>query len=78
MPSERDELTGRGVYRDEKALIAWLVRKRTSASNRWIAERLAMGHPTSVSRASGRVRREEGLAKRAKKLEKALVAIITD
>lgn len=78
LPSEREGLIGRGVYRDEKALIAWLVRKRTSASNRWLAERLVMGHPTSVSRASGRVRREEALAKRAKKLEKVLVPMITD
>lgn len=78
MPLDRSALEGRGVYRDEKALIAWWVRKRTSASNRWVAERLAMGHPTSVSRASGRVRREAALAARAKKLEKALGLNITD
>ena len=44
-------------------LMAWLVRKRTSARNAAAARRLAMGHPTSVSRAAGRVRTEAALAR---------------
>jgi putative transposase len=33
-----------------KVILAMAIRERTSIDNRWIAERLAMGHPTSVSR----------------------------
>ena len=33
-----------------KVLVAALVRKNTSVGNRWLAERLAMGHTASVSR----------------------------
>ena len=36
-----------------KAALASLLRERTSASNGWIAARLAMGHPGSVSRMIG-------------------------
>ena len=65
-------LTGRGRYRDEKAVVAWLARKHTSASNAWLATRLAMGHPGSVSREIGRVSRTPGLTKRAERLKKML------
>lgn len=43
-----------------KILIAMLLRKRTGVSNAWIAERLGMGHPGSVSRmiSSGKNNRE--------------------
>ena len=33
-----------------KVLVAVLVRKNTSVGNRWLAERLAMGHTAGVSR----------------------------
>jgi len=33
-----------------KVLVAVLVRKNTSVGNRWIAERLALGHTAGVSR----------------------------
>jgi REP element-mobilizing transposase RayT len=33
-----------------KKVIAWMIRKRTSVRNEWIAERLRMGHPNSISR----------------------------
>jgi hypothetical protein len=33
----------------EKAAIAWLIRKRTVAGNRWIASKLSMGAPAYVS-----------------------------
>ena len=32
-----------------KQAVAWLLRKRTTARNRWLSERLAMGHETRVS-----------------------------
>ncbi|BCX46908.1 transposase [Haloferula helveola] len=78
IPSEPGNLAGRGAFRDEKALLAWLSRKLTSVSRDWVAERLAMGHPTSVSRAAARVRVEPDLAKRGRKLERAVVQQITD
>jgi len=78
VPAARRELAGRGRYRDEKALAAWLVRKMTSAPNAWVAERLVMGHPTSVSRASGRVRKERALGRRGRELGKKVLSIITD
>ena len=34
---------------DEKAALAWLIRNRTTVSNRWIADRLYTGHPGRVS-----------------------------
>jgi len=77
VPADRKKLAGRCVYRDEKALMAWLVRKQTSASTSWVAERLAMGHPTSVSRAAGRVRREAALVKRGRRLEEGVLLKIT-
>jgi hypothetical protein len=33
-----------------KVILAMAIREKTSVDNRWIADRLAMGHPTSVSR----------------------------
>lgn len=73
LPEETADLEGWGLFRDEKALMAWLVRKLTSVSNAWVAERLAMGHPASVSRASGRVKREKQLGSRGAKLEKTIL-----
>lgn len=72
LPQDSAVLTGRGRFRDEKALVAWWAKSRTSVSNRWLGERLAMGHPGSVSREIGRVKREPNLAKQAKKLERVL------
>lgn len=77
IPGKHGALAGRGGYRDEKALSSWLLRKQTSVSRNWMAERLAMGHPTSVSRAAARVRTEAGLARRGKMLEKRVMQHIT-
>lgn len=40
-----------------EAVLAWWLRRRTVAGRAWIAQRLAMGHPTRVTWAVGRVRR---------------------
>jgi hypothetical protein len=60
------------LYADEKTLVAWLVRKRTSVTRDWVTERLVMGHPSSVSRAVRKVREEPKLGRKAKRLEKAI------
>ena len=58
-------------------MAACLVRKRTSVTREWVtrdwvAERLVMGHPSSVSRAVRKVREEPELGRKAKRLEKAI------
>ena len=40
---------------DEKALLAWLVRRNSVVSNAWIAERLGMGRPDCLSRYPNRI-----------------------
>lgn len=57
---------------ERKAILAALVRKRTGAGTGWIARRLAMGHPGSVSRMIGLVRNDPKLTKRRDKLERML------
>jgi hypothetical protein len=53
-----------------KALMAALIRGRTAASTEWIAKRLQMGHPGSVSRQVGIVKRDKKLLKKLNELEK--------
>jgi len=45
-----------------KAALAALLRERTSVSNGWIAARLAMGHPGSVSRMLGACKSDAEIA----------------
>ena len=59
---------------DEKALLVWLVKAHTGASNAWVAERLGTGHPTSVSKAVRRVKEDRRLLRKARGLEKELIA----
>ena len=47
-----------------KVLVATLVRELTAVSNRWLAERLAMGRTGGVSRLIGRFRTNEENVKR--------------
>ena len=54
-----------------KVLLATLMKRRTSVSNGWLAERLAMGHPASVSQFVGRFERSESREK--KKVDKYLL-----
>jgi hypothetical protein len=49
-----------------------LVKRRTSVSNEWIAERLAMGHPASMSQHVNRMRNGPKPARQMKKQEQAL------
>jgi putative transposase len=72
MPTARNSLDGRGLYADVKTLVAWLVRKRTPVTRDWVAERLVMDHPSSVSRAVRKVREEPKLGRKAKRLDKTI------
>ena len=73
LPVDVAALTGRGLFRDPKALVAWWARRRTAVTNRWLGERLAMGHPANVSREIGRVAREPDLVRAAEVMESVLV-----
>ena len=55
-----------------KVVCAALVKSRTAVGNDWIAERLAMGHPASMSQLVHRMCRDPKEAKRLKRHEKTL------
>ncbi len=55
-PGDAAGLSGRGVWKDDKEMVAALVRSRTAMTNRWMAARLGMGHEVSVTRAVRRFR----------------------
>jgi len=72
LPTERRELERLRKGDERKVLLAAVLRKRTAVGVNWIAERLAMGHPGSVSRMLGAMAREGGWKKRLGDLEKML------
>ena len=74
LPSKTSELEGRGIWIEEKALIATLIRKRTGVKNRWVAGRLAMGHEGNVTRAIRRVNAHPSRKRDLAKLETLLVS----
>ena len=55
-----------------KTQLAILLRTHTSMSNDWIAERLAMGHPGSVSRTVSAGRADKTMTKTIRNLESVL------
>jgi len=74
LPTATSELEGRRMWVEEKSLIAVLIRKRTGVKNRWVAERLAMGHEGNVTRAIRRVNGHPVRRKNLAKLEAMLVS----
>ncbi|HOC58193.1 MAG TPA: hypothetical protein PKI20_21420 [Verrucomicrobiota bacterium] len=68
--SELEQLGKRAPY---KEALAWWLRKQTTVSLRWMAERLEMGHYTSVTPAVSRMNRKPGkaLAELGQRLEKS-------
>ncbi len=61
LPTNRSELVGRGKFVNDKALVAALVRGRTSVKNAWLADRLSLGHPSNICRALERVKNSSAL-----------------
>jgi hypothetical protein len=55
-----------------KVLVAALVRKNSSVSNRWLADRLVMGHTAGVSRLLGECRKDKKSQRKLVELEKML------
>jgi len=55
-----------------KVICAAMVKARTSVSNEWIVQRLAMGHPASMSQGVHRMRRDVKASKKLLSYEKIL------
>ena len=72
VPDQAADLAGRGRWKDEKEMVAALVRSRTGVTNRWLAARLSMGHEVSVTRAVRRFRDDPKTARKLKALVRKL------
>lgn len=72
LPVELAELETLRKGDEMKVLLAALLRRRTAVGVNWIAERLAMGHPGSVSRLLGGVAKRAGMKKRLGELDEML------
>ena len=72
LPASRKELMLLKKSDPRKVVCAALVKSRTTAGNDWIAERLVMGHPASMSQLVHRMRRNPKESKRLKRYEKTL------
>jgi len=57
---------------ERKALLATVLRSRTTVGFDWIAKRLSMGHPGSVNRQMCNVKHDLNLKKRTVEMEKML------
>jgi hypothetical protein len=57
MPPDRAGLSALRKGDNRKVMLAVLIRERTSVGNRWIADRLAMGHTGALSRLLGTFRK---------------------
>ncbi|MDE0837078.1 MAG: hypothetical protein OSA84_12080 [Akkermansiaceae bacterium] len=55
-----------------KVLVAVLLRERTAVGNRWVAQRLAMGHTGSVSRLVGAFGKKKEELTKLRELEEML------
>ncbi|MCB1133508.1 MAG: hypothetical protein KDN05_20490, partial [Verrucomicrobiae bacterium] len=72
LPGSRKELALLRKGDPRKVLCASMVKSRTAVENAWITERLAMGHPASMSQLVHRFLRDPKAAKQLKKHEKIL------
>jgi REP element-mobilizing transposase RayT len=72
LPVAEEELAGLRKGDPAKVRVAVLVRTTTTASNEWIARRLGMGHPGSVSRLVSAFRKDPKRVQEARKLEELL------
>jgi putative transposase len=73
-PTVASQLQGKGKWVEETTLVAALIRKRTGVKNRWVAERLGMGHEGNVTRALRRVTENRVRQTNLSKLETLLVS----
>jgi hypothetical protein len=73
LPGDRKGLEGLKKSDPRKVKLAVLLRAHTSVPNEWIAGKLAMGHPGSVSRLVAFCRSDRGLAAEVKSLAERLI-----
>lgn len=69
LPGARKELAALRKGDERKALLAALLVRKTTVSREWLGKRLEMGHPGSVSRMLGAVKRNRKLGKRLNELD---------
>ena len=72
LPDSPGELKHLRKIAPRKLVCAALVKHRASASNQWIAERLAMGYPASMIQHANRIRKDTKAARNLEKHELAL------
>lgn len=72
LPTDSEALAKLRKGDERKALLAAVLRSRTTVGFGWITKRLSMGHPGSVSRQVGNVKRDRKLKKRTLELGKML------
>jgi hypothetical protein len=70
LPAGSKELEGLRKGDERKALLAGLLARKTTVSREWLGQRLGMGHPGSVSRMLGAVKRNRKLRARINEIEK--------
>jgi REP element-mobilizing transposase RayT len=73
LPADRMELEKIKKGDERKAMLAVMIRRHTGASTVWIAKRLAMGSPGSVSRVTGAVRKDPKKTKRCEKIGREIM-----
>ena len=75
LPLGERELAGLKKSDPRKMQLALLLRTHTTVSNVWIASKLAMGHPGSVSRSVAEARANKEMGNSLKKLENLLIRV---
>jgi hypothetical protein len=76
LPSSLSGLSGLRKSDARKAQLAILLRTHTSMSNDWIAAKLAMGHPGSVSRVVSEGRSDPSMMSTNRQLETMLIRVL--
>jgi REP element-mobilizing transposase RayT len=76
LPLDKAELACLRKSDARKIQLAILLRTHTTVSNRWIAQKLAMGHPGSVSRSVTDGRTDKKLMNAMKEIENVLIRVL--
>ncbi len=73
LPIPIEDLAGLKKSDESKVLLATVLRTGTSVSNGWISEKLAMGHPSSISRLVSKCRADPRTSRKVKEVQAMLV-----
>jgi putative transposase len=72
MPMKSETLAGLRKGDSRKVLVAALIRKNTTVSNRWLTDRLVMGHAAGLSRLLGECRKDKESMRKLAEIEEML------